>query len=111
MIWCTSVPGAARRAQAFAAGVSRDRYDAEEAQRLALAFLVQNVGEAASKVPADLRAKHLEIDWAAITGMRHRIVHDYVNINFERLWEVVQTDLPALIAALEQITPSAPPSA
>jgi uncharacterized protein with HEPN domain len=35
--------------------------------------------------------------------MRHKIVHDYMNLDEDVLWEVVTQDLPPLIAALEQI--------
>jgi len=33
--------------------------------------------------------------------MRHRLVHGYFDINLDILWQTVQEDLPALIAALE----------
>jgi uncharacterized protein with HEPN domain len=37
--------------------------------------------------------------------MRHRIVHDYLNVDEDVVWEVVQSDLPQLAVALEKIIP------
>ena len=37
--------------------------------------------------------------------MRHRIVHDYIDINDEIVWEVVTKDLPSLVAELKKIVP------
>ena len=41
--------------------------------------------------------------------MRHRIVHDYRNVNLDVLWDTVTDDLPPLIAALETVVPPEPP--
>ena len=84
-------------------GLSRDAYDRDENLRLALAHLVQILGEAARHVTSETQATHPEIAWREIIGMRHKIVHDYMNLDEDVLWEVVSRDLPPLIAALEQI--------
>ena len=95
----------ARKICAKSAGLDRARFDADEDLRLALLHLVQVVGEAAGRVSAQTRAAHPEILWHKITGMRHRIVHDYINVSDNVLWEVVTKDLPPLAAMLEKIVP------
>ena len=37
--------------------------------------------------------------------MRHRVVHDYLEVDLEIVWHVVSADLPGPIAALEQAAP------
>lgn len=64
-----------------------------------------------SELPADVRANYPQIDWMAITGMRHRLVHDYLNVDLEKVWLALQGDVPPLIAALSSITPPESPSA
>ena len=101
---------AAVAARDHAAGVTKEEYDASRTMQLALTYLVQSVGEAASRVPLPLREEHPEIDWARMVGMRHRIVHDYRNVNTERVWIVLQEEVPRLIEQLLAFTPPDPPS-
>jgi uncharacterized protein with HEPN domain len=93
---------AARGARAAMAGITRDTFDADENLRLAQVHRIQIIGEAARRVSRAGREAHPEIPWNEITGMRHRIVHDYVNIRYSVVWEVLMDDLEPLIAALEQ---------
>ena len=46
---------------------------------------------------------HPEIAWSAVTGMCHRIVHDYSAVDYQRLCDTVRNDLPPLIAQPERI--------
>jgi uncharacterized protein with HEPN domain len=102
---------AARRAFAKVEHVTKDHFDADDTLQLALTYLVQNVGEAASRVPATLRATAPQIDWNAMAGMRHRIVHDYLNVDLEKVWQALQDDIPILIRELEKFTPPESPAA
>ena len=81
-------------------GKSHDDYERDENLRLALAHLVQVVGEAARRVSKEFCDAHPDIPWRQIVGMRHFIVHDYMNVDEERLWDTVTNDIPALRAQL-----------
>lgn len=94
----------ARKAAGKIRGKSRSEYDADEDLRLALAHLIQIIGEAASQVSPPTCATHSDIPWKQITGIRHRIVHDYMHIDYDILWEVVTRDLAPLISALDSIS-------
>lgn len=93
----------ARKAVDKVRALPRHQYDEDENLRLALAHLVQLIGEAARRVSSDLRLAHPEVPWADIVGMRSKIVHDYMNVDEDVVWEVVTADLPPLVAALERI--------
>lgn len=93
---------AARGACAAIEGVSREAFDADENLRLAQVHRIQIIGEAARRVSPEGRAAHSEIPWHQITGMRNRIVHDYLNIEYSVVWEVVMRDLPTLVSELER---------
>ena len=80
-------------------------FDADDILRLGLAHLVQVIGEAARKVSPEFQEEHSEIPWRQIIGMRHRIVHDYMRVDEDILWEVVKNDLPKLLSLLERIFP------
>jgi uncharacterized protein with HEPN domain len=83
----------------------RKDFDADDILRLGLTHLVQVIGEAARKVSPEFQEEHPEIPWRQIIGMRHRIVHDYMRVDEDILWEVVNNDLPKLLPLLEMVSP------
>lgn len=87
--------------------VPRDAYDTDENLRLALIHLVQVIGEAARQVSREFTAAHPEIPWEDIVGMRHKVVHDYLGVDEDIVWQVVTEDLPKLLQALEPLVPPA----
>lgn len=95
----------AKQAASKVEGKTRGQYDGDEDLRIVVAHLVQTIGEAATRVSAATRERHPEIPWKQIIGIRHRIVHDYMGVDYDVLWEVSTRDLPALIAHLAQILP------
>lgn len=80
-------------------------YEADEDLRFVIAHLVQTIGEAAARVSSSTRDDHPEIPWKQITGIRHRIVHDYMGVDYDILWEVAVRHIPSLIKTLERIVP------
>ena len=94
-----------RRAVKATKSKSRAKYDKDDIMRLGLTHLVQVIGQAARKVSAKFQRDHPEIPWRKIIGMRHRIVHDYMRVDEDILWQVVTNDLPELLPLLEEILP------
>ncbi len=48
----------------------------------------------------EFASAHPEIPWADIIGMRHKVVHDYLGVDEDIVWQVVTEDLPGLVAAI-----------
>jgi uncharacterized protein with HEPN domain len=97
----------ARKAVSKTQGISRETYDADENLRLAVIHLIQTIGEAARQVSREFCNNHPDVRWADIIGMRHKVVHDYLGVDDDIVWQVVIEDLPKLVAALEPIVPPA----
>jgi len=93
----------ARKAVSKTEGISRATYDADENLRFALIHLIQTIGEAARQVSKEFCHHHTEIRWADIIGMRHKVVHDYLGVDDDIVWQVVTEDLPKLVASLEAL--------
>jgi uncharacterized protein with HEPN domain len=89
-------------------GKSWEDFDEDENLRLALAHLIQMIGEAARRVSPESQQKYSQIPWRDVIGMRHKIVHDYLDVDFAVVWEVATKDLPALISQLSPIVPPFP---
>ncbi|MCC6409929.1 MAG: DUF86 domain-containing protein [Planctomycetes bacterium] len=93
----------ARRAREAGAEKSEDELRRDDLLAFALLYLIQTVGEAAKRVSDATRARHPEVPWQQISGMRNRIVHGYDDLDLAIVVDVVQKDLPELIPALESI--------
>ena len=91
------------------ASKSQSQFDADENLRLALAHLIQTFGEAARRVSPEFQEAHPEVPWKEIVGMRHKVVHDYLHVNYRIVWSVATIDLPGLLPELERIAPPEPP--
>lgn len=86
----------------FVDGRSRQDLDSDEMLLFALVRAVEVIGEAASKVSAAGRAELPDIRWAAIVGMRNRLVHAYADVDRDILWSTVLDELPGLRSRLGQ---------
>jgi uncharacterized protein with HEPN domain len=76
--------------------------------QLALVQLVEIVGEAASRVDAEVRSAHPAVPWQLAAGMRHRLIHGYDLIEYAVVYDTVKDDLPQLVAQLDAILPATP---
>jgi len=54
------------------------------------------IGEAAKQVPEDFRNQHQNVQWKSMAGMRDRLIHAYFGVDYEIVWDVVQTRIPEL---------------
>ena len=91
-----------RKAMEKTTELAREAFDRDENLRLALTHLVQVIGEAARHVSREFCDAHPEIPWTEIVGMRHKVVHDYLGVDEDIVWQVVTDDLPKLLPALAQ---------
>jgi len=83
----------------------RTRLDLDRDRQFSLATLklVEIVGEAANRVTPDTRTAHPQVPWADIVSTRNRLIHGYDTVDHAILWKIVESDLPTLIAQLEQV--------
>ena len=70
---------------------------------------LQTLAESTQRISDHLKAFHPEVDWRAIAGFRNILVHDYLGINLERIWEIVSVHLPVLESQIEAIRPEVDP--
>lgn len=61
------------------------------------------IGEAANRLPEELRNNNEEIDWHKIRGLRNRIVHGYFGINYNIIWSIIEDYLFELISQIKEL--------
>lgn len=95
-----------REAAALVRDVPREQVASNRVLCLALVRLLEIVGEAAARTTPETQAKHSQVPWSQIVGLRNRLIHGYESVDFDILWQILTTDLPPLISQLEQILAS-----
>jgi len=87
---------AADAIQIFLAGVTQEAFLADDLIRSAVLQKLMIIGEAAAKLPENLRGRHAEIPWADIIAFRNVAVHAYFTMQWPVVWTVATTQVPEL---------------
>ncbi|MCF2519842.1 DUF86 domain-containing protein [Dyadobacter sp. CY351] len=88
----------------YTLGMGFDDFLADRKTRDAVIRNIQILGEAANRVPKDIREQYPEIEWMRIIRSRHILVHDYAGIDYEIVWRIIEIHLPPLKDALLNMT-------
>ena len=57
---------------------------------------LQTLTESTQRLSAELKSKYPQVDWRRVAAFRNVVVHDYLGIDLEKIWEIVQRDVPLL---------------
>lgn len=57
---------------------------------------LQTLAESTQRLSDKTKQRKPEVDWRAIAGFRNVIVHDYLGVDLERVWHIIECDLPGL---------------
>ena len=61
------------------------------------------IGEAATHIPTQVREAHPEIQWRRIIATRNRLAHGSLGMDDDVIWDIIQTDVPKLLTALQEL--------
>jgi len=84
----------------------RDRFLASHTLQDAVLRNLQTMAESTQSLSDDLKTTYPDIEWDRIAAFRNVLVHDYLGIDVERVWDITQRDIPelkrAILAMLEE---------
>ena len=87
--------------KSFLLGRSREELDTNKMLLFALVRCVEVIGEAAGRLSESTRTRFPNIPWAAMVGMRNRLVHAYFDIDANIVWVAATEEIPALLSRLQ----------
>ncbi|MCZ8144275.1 DUF86 domain-containing protein [Flavobacterium sp.] len=61
------------------------------------------IGEATKKIPADFKVKSNTIPWKNMAGMRDRLIHDYMGVNYTIVWDVIKNKIPNMKQQISEV--------
>lgn len=75
----------------------------QETIRWTITTPLYNIGEQAYQLSDEFRARHSDIPWSKISGLRHRLVHDYENTNWKLICVIIFEVLPEFLTSVSKI--------
>ena len=94
---------AMNKAEALLEGVNYEQFESDFRINFAVVRALEIIGEAAKRLPEELRLRYPDIPWRGMAGMRDRIIHGYDNVDLQILWDVVKSDIPQIKPKIELI--------
>ena len=85
----------------YTGDMSYEQFINDEKTYNAVVRNLEVIGDAAKKIPDEMRERYPDIEWKKISGLRDIAIHEYYNMDEEILWDVVKNRIPEL---LEQVT-------
>ena len=80
----------------------KDFFDNETLKR-AIVRSLEIIGEATKKIPVDEKLKFSTIQWKNMAGMRDKLIHDYMGVNYSIVWDVVINKIPDVLIQIKKI--------
>ncbi|MCC6019567.1 MAG: DUF86 domain-containing protein [Candidatus Verstraetearchaeota archaeon] len=78
----------------FVEGLTKEDFLENVEKQYAVVRGLEIIGEATKNLSRELKAKHREIPWRDIAGMRNKLIHKYFGIDLELIWVTIKNKLP-----------------
>ncbi len=92
-----------REINEFTDGMNYDEFTEDKKTVNAVIRSLEVLGEAAKKIPHEIRLKHPDVPWRRMAGMRDKLIHEYFGVDLEKVWLVIKEELHSVAPLIQQI--------
>ena len=96
----------AEKVLAYTAGLDQESFVAHGLTYDATVRNLELIGEAATRIPDEVRKAHPQIPWRQVIAVRNRLIHGYLGVDNDTLWSIISTDIAPLLNALRVLRAS-----
>ena len=101
----SDIQTAGRLILAFTQDMDRTAFDADLKTQSAVLHQLLVMGEAVKRLSSVFRTQHAHMPWSLVASMRDKLIHHYDIVDLDEVWRTVHRDVPALLQAIDKITP------
>jgi uncharacterized protein with HEPN domain len=92
-----------QRIEEYLGGGGKETFMASNLIQDAIILNLQLLSESTMRVSDEMQASHPEVEWLKIRGFRNVLLHDYLGVDLERVWNIIENDLSKLKSAVEKM--------
>ena len=87
-------------------GITEEMLLNDQFSQWAVTTPIYNIGEQVYQLSPDFKKEYPDVPWSMVSGLRHRLVHDYDGINWSLIAEVIFHDMAPFAQQVNQILAS-----
>jgi len=87
----------------YTKAVSRDDFFSNTQVQDAVLRRLEIMGEAVKNIPDEFKNRYPEIPWKKVAGLRDVLTHAYFGVNLERIWKIIEEDIPHLKSEMAKV--------
>jgi uncharacterized protein with HEPN domain len=92
-----------RKINEFSRGLTLKEFKTNELVQDAIIRNIEIIGEASKKISLETKQSYYKIRWKEISGMRDKLIHDYLGVDVTVVWKTIKEDIPALEKLINEI--------
>ncbi|EDZ94409.1 MULTISPECIES: HepT-like ribonuclease domain-containing protein [Limnospira] len=83
--------------------IKKEDLQQDDEKQAAILYRIIIVGEATKRLSPEFRQQYPMIPWREMAGLRDVVIHDYDELDFDILWNVIQVNLPDILPQIQLI--------